>query len=261
MSSIPSANPMEISSTTPVTALISVRSPITSFALLQLDGTVDWMLAQRKALLAWTGHSMRSIIHWGNTEVTGRGLVAITGNGQIYSVELKEGEQYIAHPSNVLAYTLTSLPPQPYRFKSTTLRFQVPSLGVGSWLSKSNFIKNMSGSDTWKAVRGIFYTLRIWTRKTIWGDRLFLQFNGPATILIQSRASRLNDSLTDQQVNEIADSPAGTVEAAVDAATPPLPTEEHSGLEHAKAEKVVRQSIANVRRDGKVEFKPPLNEQ
>lgn len=36
--------------------------------------------------------------HWGNSEVTGRGLLALVGNGQLYSVDVKPGEQYIAHP-------------------------------------------------------------------------------------------------------------------------------------------------------------------
>lgn len=50
---------LQISSASPVNALISVRSPITSFAVVQLDGTVDWMITQRDALLAWTGHALR----------------------------------------------------------------------------------------------------------------------------------------------------------------------------------------------------------
>lgn len=51
-------NCMQVSSTSPVTALISVKSPVTSFAVVQLNGTVDWMVAQRRALLAWTGHNL-----------------------------------------------------------------------------------------------------------------------------------------------------------------------------------------------------------
>ena len=48
----------QISSTSPLTALISTKSTITSFAVVQLDGTLDWMVTQRQALLAWTGHSL-----------------------------------------------------------------------------------------------------------------------------------------------------------------------------------------------------------
>jgi hypothetical protein len=92
-----------------------------------LNGSVDWMVAQRRALLAWTGRSLsikptinaslvcgtprsslrdkrlililvQSLAHWGSSAVTGRGLVALVGQGQVYSVELKDGEQYVAHP-------------------------------------------------------------------------------------------------------------------------------------------------------------------
>lgn len=49
---------MQVISTSPITALISTKSPITSFAAVHLNGTVDWMVAQRRALLAWTGHAL-----------------------------------------------------------------------------------------------------------------------------------------------------------------------------------------------------------
>jgi Trk K+ transport system NAD-binding subunit len=39
--------------------------------------------------------------------------------------------------------------------------------------------------------------------------QLFLQFQGPTTILVQSRANRVRDVLSDREVNEIADTPAG----------------------------------------------------
>ena len=47
-----------VSSTTPYTALISTKSKITSLVIVYLDGRLDWMVAQRNALLAWTGHSL-----------------------------------------------------------------------------------------------------------------------------------------------------------------------------------------------------------
>ncbi|EGD93448.1 hypothetical protein TESG_00993 [Trichophyton tonsurans CBS 112818] len=253
----------KISSTSPVSALISVKSPVTSLALLQLNGTVDWMLAQRNALLAWTGHSLTvkprinsqlSIMHWGNSEVTGRGLIALAGKGQIYSIDLKEGEQYIAHPGNVIAYTMTNTPPQPYRFKSTTLRFQVPNLGIGRRLSNTNLVSNLSKSDTWMTLMKIFHTFRTWTRRTIWGDRLFLQFQGPTTLLVQSRAARINDILTDGEVNEIADATPGVTRAAVEATEAPALKEiaSKAAAEHKTGQ---RQSVASVHQDGKVDIK------
>ncbi|KAG2418052.1 hypothetical protein HFD88_001152 [Aspergillus terreus] len=209
----------KVSSASPVTALVSVRSPVTSFAVVHLNGSVDWMVAQRRALLAWTGRSLSirptintslSIAHWGSSEVTGRGLLALVGTGQLYSVELKAGEQYIVHPSNVVAYTMSSNPPRPYRFKSTTLKFQVPGLkSLPRFIQDSKFIRDMSDTDTWKGAMKLFHKIRTWSRMTIWGDRLFLQFDGPTTILLQTRGPRINEILTTHEVNEIADSPRG----------------------------------------------------
>jgi uncharacterized protein (AIM24 family) len=99
-----------VSATSPVTALLSTKSPISSIVTVQLDGREDWLIAQRQALLAWTGHTLSltptynvklGLAHWGNTYVTGRGLLALVGSGQIYQVQLKAGESYVAHPRYV----------------------------------------------------------------------------------------------------------------------------------------------------------------
>ncbi|KAK7532805.1 putative mitochondrial protein Fmp26 [Phyllosticta citribraziliensis] len=240
----------KISSASPITALIAAKSPVSSFAVVHLDGRLDWLVAQRNGLLAWTGHSLGvkprlntnlSLAHWGSSLVTGRGLLALVGKGQIYQVQLKAGEEYIVHPSNVLAYTMNKTPPTPYRFKSTSFRFQIPGIKA---FPDTRFFNEMRKSEVWKTMARVFFTLRTWTRKTIWGDRLFLQFRGPSTILIQSRGSRLSDSLTTRDINEIADSPAGSVQATLD----------QEKAESAKPEKPEKVTFAEVGKDGKVTF-------
>ncbi|OQD74593.1 hypothetical protein PENDEC_c010G02184 [Penicillium decumbens] len=262
----------KVSSASPVTALVSVRSPTTSFAVVNLNGSVDWMVAQRRALLAWTGRSLSikptintslSLSHWGSSEVTGRGLIALVGNGQVYTVELKNGEQYIAHPSNVVAYTMSSNPPRPYRFKSTTLNFQVPGLKTLPRLLQNNkYIQEVSESNAWKRTMRLFHKLRTWSRMTIWGDRLFMQFDGPATILVQSRGPRLNDVLSGREVNEIADTPRGVTSSPsqskdeqVKGASDAIQDPEISRLYEDIVQEVkgISQSVAKIRRDGKVE--------
>ncbi|OJJ98032.1 hypothetical protein ASPACDRAFT_80143 [Aspergillus aculeatus ATCC 16872] len=272
----------KISSASPVTALVSVRSPNTSFAVVHLNGSVDWMVAQRRALLAWTGRSLSirptintnlSLSHWGSSEVTGRGLLALVGNGQLYSVELKAGEQYIVHPSNVVAYTISSNPPRPYRFKSTTLKLQVPGLKslpafIQSYIQSSKFLQAMSEADTWKSTMKLVHRLRTWSRMTIWGDRLFLQFDGPTTILLQTRGPRINEVLTKHEVNELASAPRGLT---IGPAKPPTPAEEASRKAAEEAvnaapvpsrtpddlfqeAKGTSQSVARLTKDGKVVF-------
>lgn len=75
--------------------------------------------------------------------------------------------------------------------------------------------------------------------------QLFLRFQGPANILVQSRGSKLTDAFTARDVNEAADSPAGVLQAGkpdapatVDAA--PAPTSP------------TKLSYATVQSDGKV---------
>ncbi|KAJ4303666.1 Altered inheritance of mitochondria protein 24, mitochondrial [Kalmusia sp. IMI 367209] len=214
----------KISSTSPVTVLISTKSPISSIVTVHLDGRQDWIISQRQALLAWTGQTLSlrpqynarlGLAHWGNTYITGRGLLALAGSGQIYQVQLKAGESYVAHPSNVVAYTASATPPLPFRFKSSSIRFQVPDLGFGSLAQNVRFFRVMSETATWRTLASAYHTLKTWLRRSVWGDRLFLRFEGPTTMLIQSRASRISDVLTLKNVNEIAESPPGAVQDAV----------------------------------------------
>ncbi len=218
------------------------------------------MVAQRKALLAWTGHTLSvsprlsqgmSIAHWGNSYITGRGLVALAGPGQIYQITLRAGEEYVAHPGNVVAFTVTQHPPLPYRLKSSSLRFQIPNLGLGYLLPDIKFFRVMQQTDTWKGIGKLLFNLRTAARRTIWGDRLFLKFQGPTTILMSSRASRISDVLTSRDVTEIADSPAGALQSAV--------TLMNNQMEEEVLKKQVTDvptgfHFAEVGKDGKVKF-------
>ena len=82
--------------------------------------------------------------------------------------------------------------------------------------------------------------------------QLFLRFQGPTTILVQTRASRLSDVLTSQDVAEIADAPAGLVQSMTsDTAGSVAQGSQPTGLEAPKSLKV---SVASVKPDGKVTF-------
>jgi hypothetical protein len=82
-----------------------------------------------------------------------------------------------------------------------------------------------------------------------------LRFDGPMTVLVQSRASRLNEVLSAQEINEIADTPPGVTEAALDRLVNQRreDTTSPSGI-GARETREVRQTIASIRRDGQVEF-------
>lgn len=254
-----------ISATTPITALISTKAATTSFSVVHLDGTTDWMVSQRNALLAWTGHTLTpssrlqsglSLAHWGSTHLTGRGVAALSAPGQIYKLTLAEGEEFVAHPGSVVAYSVGRNAPQPFRFKSSSLRLQVPST-LTSWASGAEWLRNLCASDAYKAVARALHSLRTSARRTIWGDRLFVQFKGPTTLLMSSRGVRIADSLSAEQVNEIADAPAGVVPQAVELGAKPA-----AAIEAAKAETPVVSSeqapsavhVASVEKDGKVTF-------
>ena len=217
------------------------------------------MVAQRNALLAWTGHTLTlssrlqtglSLAYWGNTHLTGRGVAALAAPGQIYELTLAEGEDFVAHPGSVVAYSVSRHLPLPFRFKSSSLRLQIPSLT--GWIPETEFMRNMRKTSTYQLLARWLHTLRTMARRTIWGDRLFLQFKGPSRILMSSRGVRVSDVMTGEQVNEIADAPAGELPKAVErAVTPPsVAAETKPTLEQAPS----AIHVATVRRDGKVTF-------
>lgn len=130
----------------------------------------------------------KSLAYWGNSQVTGRGLIALAGQGSISQVVLQAGESYVVHPryvslefqtsdadiqySNVAAYSMNANPPLPYRLKMSSLRFQIPKIGVSKLLPDTRFIRAMRDSQTWQTFTSILFNVRTWARATIWGDRV-----------------------------------------------------------------------------------------
>lgn len=216
------------------------------------------MITQRNALLAWTGHTLTpsprinrslSLAHWGNTLLTGRGLAALSSPGQVYQLTLAEGEEFVAHPSHVVAYAVSRNPPLPFRFKSSSLRLQIPS--VAGLLPEIKFFKSMRDTSTYNNIARFLYGVRTSLRRTIWGDRLFLQFRGPTTLLMSSRGVSAADVLSNKQVNEIADTEAGVVHKAVELLSEP-PKQREAFVTSEQAPSAIH--IASVNKDGKVTF-------
>ncbi|KAJ3524307.1 hypothetical protein NM208_g12109 [Fusarium decemcellulare] len=242
-----------ISATTPITALISTKSPTTTFTVLHLDGTTDWMVSQRNALLAWTGHTLSlsqriqsglTLAHWGSTHLTGRGLAALSAPGQIYELSLKEGEEFVAHPGSVVAYSVSRHTPKPFRFKSNTLRIQVPSLS--RWIPEAEWIKTPADYNSTDDL----------------GRSTLPPVPWPSQNPHVQPSVRASDVLTNQQVNEIADAPAGALAQAVDLANKPKlsegPASKDGVAKPAEQEKgdqsVTGIHVATVEKDGKVKF-------
>jgi hypothetical protein len=110
----------------------------------------------------------------------------------------------------------------------------------------------MRHTETYKGLVRLLHGLRTAARRSLWGDRLFLQFRGPTTILVSSRGVRVADVLSSEDVNEIADAPGGVVADAVELSRRPEPSVLSPA---ASAEpKPVAVHVASVGKDGKVKF-------
>jgi len=207
--------------------------------------------------------------HWGNTHLTGRGLAALVAPGHTYQVTLGEGEELVVHPSHVVAYAVNKNPPLPFRLRSAALRLQVPSVpaslsGRASALVPEGWIKfwkAMRDTATYKFLARFLFGLRTAARRSIWGDRLFLQFRGPSTLLMSSRGVRVADVLSSDDVNEIADTEAGAVPEAVELASKPKQPQAKAAEESMAPtgptpfmEQPVSIHVAQVGQGGKVKF-------
>src|SRR5690606_12621241 len=116
--------------------------------------------------------------------VTGRGLVALVGRGQVYRVDLAVAEEFVLHPKAVLAYA----PPEgrtPERIRLPMLRVQVPRVRArrGAWVAEVGWVRALRATKGWDVLRRVVAA----ARSALFGDREFLKFVGPATVLLQSR--------------------------------------------------------------------------
>jgi hypothetical protein len=89
-----------------------------------------------------------------------------------------------------------------------------------------------------------------------------MQFDGPATLLVQSRGPRLNDVLSAHEVNEIADTPRGLTSLPGQSKAEPEKKTDDTMYEPditrsiddiVQEVKGIRQSVATIRNDGKIE--------
>ncbi|KAI4174816.1 MAG: hypothetical protein LQ343_002054 [Gyalolechia ehrenbergii] len=169
---------------------------------------------------------LKSLAHWGSSKVTGRGLLALAGRGSIAQIKLESEESYIAHPSNVVAYSMNRQNPLPYRLKSSIFRLQIPDLKLSSLIPDTKF------------------------------SQLFLRFHGPTTILLQTRAARLHDVLTNRDVNEIAGPPTSAVpnNSHAETNTSIAAASQQPGISSIAITKPAQLSTARIGSDGKVIF-------
>jgi len=89
-------------------------------------------------------------------------------------------------------------------------------------------------------------------------SQLFLQFYGPTTVLLQTRASRISDVLTSQDVNEIANAQPGVIQPVVTLSQENSPAGSTSQEKATMpvTSKAPRMSAASIGSDGMVTFDP-----
>ncbi|KAI5953259.1 AIM24 [Candida jiufengensis] len=124
-------------STIPFSVLVSFSTKTTqqnTFVNLIIDGKTDWAVLQNNSIQVYTGNSLlitlhsipkyiskqlskklnirrietglKSFLNRGYKLVSGRGQIALIGNGGIYSLNLAEGEEILINKKSILAITV-----------------------------------------------------------------------------------------------------------------------------------------------------------
>ncbi|ORY77684.1 mitochondrial biogenesis AIM24-domain-containing protein [Protomyces lactucae-debilis] len=186
----------KLRSSDPFTALIGTQSTATSFAVLELDGRLDWNITGKQALIAWSGvqasvkqENVDGSILQASTHLTGRGSAVVAGQGQIYQLVLQATDQYVVHPSHVIGYGVSCPRPMPVslKFVNISLPLKLPSLS--NWLLRYEFFRVMAKTDTWSFMKSAATKVRLFFRRVVHGSSAYVRFTGPTTLLLQSRTN------------------------------------------------------------------------
>lgn len=74
--------------------------------------------------------------------------------------------------------------------------------------------QQIRGTGAWKLMQEAVFKVKSWFQRTIWGERMFLKFEGPAVVLLQSRTGRLRDLVSVEEAGEWASAKNGDVHVA-----------------------------------------------
>lgn len=191
----------KVTSKTQISATISTKTHLDSFAVVRLDGRIDWIVTQRNALVAWTGpllsprpKIMRNHVSTLNPFVD---IVSVLGMHEIDGSWCGCVVRQRVHPwsfsprewrvccsskvpptlttndnsSHLLAYTITTTTPQAHRLSALPFRIQIPSL-IPSRVYQSEFFREMRSTETVQLFARVWHRIITWSRRTIIGDRV-----------------------------------------------------------------------------------------
>lgn len=172
----------KIMSSTPVSSLISSAG---SLAVLSMDGTIDWIVANPTSLHTFCGDQLRTEAKnrpwikrrsnapdFAHTFLSGRGTVALSGNGQLFKVSLEQDESFLALKDNLVAYSVDSnnknSQAAKYHKIPNTLQQQTDQL------PPTNFLDRLKSA--YKYINTLVHS----------ESSKFVRIHGPTTLLLQS---------------------------------------------------------------------------
>lgn len=190
----------KVTSVTPLSLIVSsitAGSPDSKVTVLNVSSDKPWIIAQRKAILGWTSSTLKvetSKLHklWGTVKTAGQGQLALTGQGELYSIKVEEGEQISINPTNLLAYDAGKGSVSFVKLPQSQLTLELPALPGRITTALRPISQN-------KYVKKV---LVFW--RWIFGrENLYFQVSGPKTLILQTQSSNLRTILTSPEIKDI----------------------------------------------------------
>lgn len=185
---------------TPLSLIVSsltTGSPDSKTTVLNVSSEKPWIITQRKAILGWTSSTLKvetNKLHrlWGNVKTVGQGQLALTGQGELYSINVQEGEQISINPTNLLAYDSGGGSVSFKKLPQSQLTLELPALSgkivtALNPISENKYVKKL---------------LVFW--RWIFGrENVYFQVSGPKTLILQTQSSSLQTTLTNSEIKDI----------------------------------------------------------
>lgn len=222
--------------------LLGLRSIDRSFATIKLDGTQDWSVLQRQALQAFCGSSLavsrlplprlvsnrltklfhlkkrefvglRLPTRYGYTFVSGRGSVALSANGLLYSLNVGEDEAVLIDKKTIVGISVSG----PHDLQNCVVKAsplfttETPQLSVGMKPANIHSIQDLLKYTTYIFKVGANFIIRGWmgVKEFLDGGNGFVKVIGPRKlILLSSVENHLDFSGKDETPKKLRETPA-----------------------------------------------------
>lgn len=226
----------KISSTTPLSLILSNKGSNKFFVNLELSELEEWTIFNTKNLIAWYGPDLKitnnNKIGINLSSGNNKSNVILNGETQLFTLNLEQDETLYLNPKSIIAINSSQSGSNFHKLDSSSLQLSIPKFKIwdsikiafNSLYSKFNqYIQVPSETKAIETTKSIttenksstsfeipqsLKSFGTWIstkfNNFILNDKVFYEVKGPATIIVQNSTSISTSKIfTNEQLNEI----------------------------------------------------------